>query len=122
MLGHRSLCAMPGTAAGKVGPAPPLCGDSPGRGGKTAPQSPACTPRIFVCLAGSFSMMQAMRESPAASIPAIPLKCADYMPRGLDGEHAARTGLSQVALGLVGSEILKIAAAVRALQAKGHKI
>ncbi len=44
------------------------------------------------------------------------------MPRGPAGEQAARAGLSQVALGLVGSEILKIAASVRALQAKGHKV
>lgn len=44
------------------------------------------------------------------------------MPIGAAGEQAAQAGLSQVALGLVGSEILKIAAAVRALQAKGHKV
>lgn len=44
------------------------------------------------------------------------------MPLGAAGEQAARAGLSQVALGLVGSEILKIAASVRALQAKGHKV
>ena len=44
------------------------------------------------------------------------------MPTGAAGESAAQTGLSRVALGLVGSEILKIAASVRALQAKGHQI
>lgn len=44
------------------------------------------------------------------------------MPIGEAGEAAARKGLSQNALGLVGSEILKIAASVRALQAKGLKV
>ncbi|MCK6527259.1 aminotransferase class I/II-fold pyridoxal phosphate-dependent enzyme [Myxococcota bacterium] len=44
------------------------------------------------------------------------------MPLGAEGEGAARAGLSQVALGLVGSEILKIAADVRALQAQGRKV
>ncbi len=44
------------------------------------------------------------------------------MPIGAAGEQAAQAGLSPVALGLMGSEILKIAAAVRTLQAKGHKV
>lgn len=44
------------------------------------------------------------------------------MPMGAAGEAAAKAGLSPVALGLVGSEILKIAASVRALQAQGHKV
>ncbi|MFO0579478.1 MAG: aminotransferase class I/II-fold pyridoxal phosphate-dependent enzyme [Polyangia bacterium] len=44
------------------------------------------------------------------------------MPVGPAGETAARAGLSRVALGLVGSEILKIAAGIRALQAQGHSI
>jgi aspartate aminotransferase len=44
------------------------------------------------------------------------------MPIDAAGEEAARAGLSPVALGLVGSEILKIAASVRALQAKGRKV
>jgi aspartate aminotransferase len=39
-----------------------------------------------------------------------------------DGEADARRGLSRMALGLVGSEILKIAAEIRALQAEGHAI
>ena len=51
-----------------------------------------------------------------------PLACADHMPVGPAGEVAARAGLSQVALGLSGSEILKIAASVRALQAQGRKV
>lgn len=44
------------------------------------------------------------------------------MPLGEAGETAAQAGLSQVALGLVGSEILKIAASVRALAAQGRKV
>ncbi len=67
-------------------------------------------------------MMRPMSETRSAPSPATPLKCADYMPLGPAGEQAARAGLSQVALGLVGSEILKIAASVRALQLKGHKV
>jgi len=44
------------------------------------------------------------------------------MPLGAAGEVAARAGLSQMALGLIGSEILKIAANVRSLQAQGRKV
>ena len=62
--------------------------------------------------------MRAMLESPGSlSPPTAPLDCTAHMPMGPDGEAAAQAGLAPVALGLVGSEILKIAAAVRALQA-----
>lgn len=44
------------------------------------------------------------------------------MPVGAAGEEAAAAGLSQVALGLVGSEILKIAASVRVLQSQGQSV
>ncbi|MEQ1506841.1 MAG: aminotransferase class I/II-fold pyridoxal phosphate-dependent enzyme, partial [Myxococcota bacterium] len=43
-----------------------------------------------------------------------------YLPT--NGEAEARRGLSAMAMGLVGSEILKIAAEVRVMQAEGHKI
>ena len=57
-----------------------------------------------------------MLESPGSlSPPTAPLDCTAHMPMGPDGEAAAQAGLAPVALGLVGSEILKIAAAVRAL-------
>ena len=64
-----------------------------------------------------------MLESPGSlSPPTAPLDCTAHMPMGPDGEAAAQAGLAPVALGLVGSEILKIAAAVRALQAQGQKV
>lgn len=63
-------------------------------------------------------MMRAMSTS--STSPS--LDCALHMPVGPAGEAAAQAGLSTVALGLVGSEILKIAASVRALQAQGHKV
>jgi len=44
------------------------------------------------------------------------------MPLGANADQAAQRGLSPLALQLVGSEILKIAASVRALQAQGHMI
>lgn len=44
------------------------------------------------------------------------------MPIGAAGEEAAQRGLSPLALQLVGSEILKIAASVRAIQAQGHSV
>jgi len=50
------------------------------------------------------------------------LACRDHMPLGPAGEDAAQRGLSPLALQLVGSEILKIAASVRALQAQGHAV
>lgn len=53
---------------------------------------------------------------------ARPLDCRHYMPLGAAGEEAASNGLSKLALQLVGSEILKIAASVRALQAQGHAV
>jgi aspartate aminotransferase len=57
------------------------------------------------------------------SVQARPeLDCSLHMPGGAAGETAARGGLSQMALGLVGSEILKIAASVRTLQAQGRKV
>ena len=61
------------------------------------------------------------RDQPPSE-PREPLDCTQHMPSGADGEAAARGGLSQLALGLVGSEILKIAASVRALQAQGRKV
>lgn len=63
-------------------------------------------------------MMRAMSTS---SLP-LSLDCVAHMPMGAAGETAAQAGLSPVALGLVGSEILKIAASVRALQAQGQKV
>ena len=50
------------------------------------------------------------------------LACRDHMPLGAAGEEAAQRGLSPLALQLVGSEILKIAASVRAIQAQGHSV
>ena len=50
------------------------------------------------------------------------LVAADHMPTAAAGEAAAKAGLSAVALGIVGSEILKIAASVRVLQAQGKSI
>lgn len=44
------------------------------------------------------------------------VKCEDHMPVGAAGEVAARAGLATVALGIVGSEILKIAAEIRQVQ------
>jgi aspartate aminotransferase len=44
------------------------------------------------------------------------------MPLGAAGEAMAKGGLSEMALGLIGSEILKIAGSVRALQAQGRKV
>ena len=48
------------------------------------------------------------------------LDVSSYLPA--DGEAEARRGLSDMALGLVGSEILKIAAEVRAMQAAGSAV
>lgn len=48
------------------------------------------------------------------------LDVGPYLPS--DGEAEARRGLSEMVMGLVGSEILKIAAEVRAQQAEGRKI
>lgn len=48
------------------------------------------------------------------------LDVAPYLPT--DGEAEARRGLSAMVMGLVGSEILKIAAEVRVQQAEGRKI
>lgn len=75
----------------------------------------------------NFFMIRQMKADigcgPAGSLTAAPaLNCSAYMPLGEAGEAAARNGLSRVALHLVGSEILKIAASVRALQAQGHKV
>jgi aspartate aminotransferase len=50
------------------------------------------------------------------------LACRDHMPLGPEGEQAAQHGLSPLALQLIGSEILKIAASVRALAAQGHTV
>jgi aspartate aminotransferase len=72
-------------------------------------------------------MMPRMHSDPAGN-PATPLAgrpaldCSAYMPIGAAGESAAQHGLSQMALGLSGSEILKIAASVRALQAQGQTV
>ena len=63
-----------------------------------------------------------MPESLFVQSSARPLDCRHYMPLGAAGEEAASNGLSKLALQLVGSEILKIAASVRALQAKGHAV
>lgn len=67
------------------------------------------------------TMMRAAKESFVQS-SARPLACRDYMPLAGAGEEAAKQGLSPLALQLVGSEILKIAASVRALQAQGHAV
>lgn len=48
------------------------------------------------------------------------LDVSSYLPA--DGEGEVRRGLSDMALGLVGSEILKIAAEVRAMQAAGSPV
>src|SRR3569832_1270213 len=61
-----------------------------------------------------------MTDDKAAATP--PLVCADHMPLGAAGEAAGRAGLSEVALWMRVSEILKIAASVRALQAQGQKV
>jgi aspartate aminotransferase len=45
-----------------------------------------------------------------------------YLPAGEAGEAAARRGLSSVALGLIGSEILKISGEIREMQAKGAAV
>lgn len=79
--------------------------------------------------------MRAMRDPNPAAAAAVPsdvptnpaalpslIDCSAHMPLGAAGEAAARAGLAQVALGLTGSEILKIAASVRAMQAQGRKI
>ncbi len=48
------------------------------------------------------------------------LRVADHLPTDPEGE--ARRGLSTMALGIVGSEILKIAGEVRAMVAEGHEV
>ena len=50
------------------------------------------------------------------------LPCQRYLPDGQAAEEAARAGLSRMALGLTGSEILKIAGEIRAMQARGQAI
>ena len=50
----------------------------------------------------------------------MPLDVQPYLPA--DGEAEAARGLSRMALGIVGSEILKIAGEVRAMQAEGRQI
>jgi aspartate aminotransferase len=48
------------------------------------------------------------------------LEISRYLPS--DGEGEARRGLSAMVMGLVGSEILKIAAEIRTMQAEGRQI
>ncbi len=51
------------------------------------------------------------------------LSCIDHLPSGAAAEEdEARAGLAQVALSLVGSEILKIAAEIRQMQQRGVQI
>ena len=67
-------------------------------------------------------MMLAMSSTTASPDPSLALDCTTHMPMGPAGEAAAQAGLTATALGLVGSEILKIAATVRRLVAEGRSI
>lgn len=51
-----------------------------------------------------------------------PIAASDHFPAREDVAAWEQRGLTQVARGLVGSEILKIAADIRTLQAQGHRI